>query len=72
MNGNKNHACGNGGSAGDSQHFASELVNRFEIDRNELAALALTTDSSTIPSIANDYGYLEIFSKQISALGKKK
>ena len=57
MNGNKIMACGNGGSAGDSQHFASELVNRFEIDRNELAALALTTDSSTITSIANDYGY---------------
>ena len=71
MNGNKIMACGNGGSAGDSQHFASELVNRFEIDRNELAALALTTDSSTITSIANDYGYEEIFSKQISALGKK-
>ncbi len=71
MNGNKIMACGNGGSAGDSQHFASELVNRFEIDRSELAGLALTTDSSTITSIANDYGYEEIFSKQISALGKK-
>ena len=71
MNGNKIMACGNGGSAGDSQHFASELVNRFEIDRNELAGLALTTDSSTITSIANDYGYEEIFSKQISAIGKK-
>ncbi len=71
MNGNKIMACGNGGSAGDSQHFASELVNRFEIDRNELAGLALTADSSTITSIANDYGYDKIFSKQIAALGKK-
>ena len=71
MNGNKIMTCGNGGSAGDSQHLASELVNRFEIDRNELAGLALTSDSSTITSIANDYGYDEIFSKQISALGKK-
>lgn len=63
--------CGNGGSAADSQHFASELINRFERDREELAALALTTDSSTLTSIANDYGYDKIFSKQIAALGKK-
>ena len=64
-------SCGNGGSAADSQHFASELINRFEVDRRELAALALTTDSSTITSIANDYSYDDIFAKQISGLGKK-
>ncbi len=69
--GNKIMTCGNGGSAADSQHFASELINRFERDREELAALALTTDSSTLTSIANDYGYDKIFSKQIAALGKK-
>lgn len=69
--GNKIMTCGNGGSAADSQHFASELINRFERDRKELAALALTTDSSTLTSIANDYGYDKIFSKQIAALGKK-
>ena len=69
--GNKIMTCGNGGSAADSQHFASELINRFERDRKELAALALTTDSSTLTSIANDYGYNKIFSKQIAALGKK-
>jgi D-sedoheptulose 7-phosphate isomerase len=62
-------ACGNGGSAADSQHFASELLNRFEMERPGLAAIALTTDSSTITSIANDYAYEQIFSKQIRALG---
>lgn len=62
-------ACGNGGSAADSQHFASELLNRFEMERPGLAAIALTTDSSTITSIANDYAYDQIFSKQIRALG---
>ena len=63
-------ACGNGGSAGDAQHFSSELLNRFERERPSLPALALTTDSSTITSIANDYSYNEIFSKQIRALGQ--
>ncbi|MCJ8170682.1 phosphoheptose isomerase [Atopomonas sediminilitoris] len=63
-------ACGNGGSAGDSQHFSSELLNRFERERPSLPAIALTTDSSTITSIANDYSYNEIFSKQIRALGQ--
>ena len=62
-------ACGNGGSAGDSQHFSSELLNRFERERPSLPALALTTDTSTLTSIANDYSYNEVFSKQIRALG---
>ncbi len=62
--------CGNGGSAGDAQHFSSELLNRFEMERPSLPAIALTTDSSTITSIANDYHYDEIFSKQIRALGQ--
>ena len=64
-------ACGNGGSAGDSQHFSSELLNRFERERPSLPAMALTTDTSTLTSIANDYSYVEIFSKQIRALGRK-
>ncbi len=63
-------ACGNGGSAGDSQHFSSELLNRFERERPALPAIALTTDTSTLTSIANDYSYTEIFSKQIRALGR--
>jgi len=63
-------ACGNGGSAGDSQHFSSELLNRFERERPPLPAIALTTDSSTLTSIANDYSYNEVFSKQIRALGR--
>ncbi len=62
-------SCGNGGSAGDAQHFSSELLNRFEMERPGLPAMALTTDSSTITSIANDYSYAEIFSKQVRALG---
>ncbi|MAR01154.1 MAG: phosphoheptose isomerase [Oceanospirillaceae bacterium] len=66
---NKILTCGNGGSAGDAQHFSSELLNRFERERPGLPAIALTTDSSTITSIANDYSYNEIFSKQIRALG---
>ncbi len=61
--------CGNGGSAADAQHFSSELLNRFEKEREGLAALALTTDSSTLTSIANDYDYEKIFSKQVLALG---
>jgi D-sedoheptulose 7-phosphate isomerase len=62
-------ACGNGGSAADAQHFAGELLNRFERERPGLAALALTTDSSTLTAIANDYAYEQVFSKQVSALG---
>jgi len=64
-------ACGNGGSAADAQHFSAEMLNRFEMERPGLPALALTTDSSTITSIANDYQFAEIFSKQIRALGQK-
>ena len=63
-------SCGNGGSAADSQHFSSELLNRFERERPGLPAMALTTDSSTLTSISNDYAYEEIFSKQVRALGK--
>src|SRR5262245_43472722 len=63
-------ACGNGGSAADSQHFAAELLNRFERERPGLAAMALTTDSSTLTSIANDYDYNQVFSKQVYALGQ--
>jgi D-sedoheptulose 7-phosphate isomerase len=62
-------SCGNGGSAGDAQHFAAELVNRFERERRPLAALALTTDSSALTAIANDYRFEEVFSKQVRALG---
>ncbi len=62
--------CGNGGSAADAQHFSSELLNRFEKEREGLAAVALTTDSSTLTSIANDYDYEKIFSKQVLALGR--
>jgi len=62
-------SCGNGGSAADSQHFAAELINRFEKERPSLAGIALTTDSSTLTSIANDYDYDQVFSKQVRALG---
>jgi D-sedoheptulose 7-phosphate isomerase len=62
-------ACGNGGSAADCQHFSAELLNRFEMERPSLAAIALTTDTSTITSIANDYDYDQIFSKQVRGLG---
>lgn len=71
LNGNKILACGNGGSAGDAQHFSAELLNRYETERPSLPAIALTTDSSTITSIANDYHYDEVFSKQVRALGNK-
>ena len=63
-------ACGNGGSAADAQHFAAELLNRFELERPPLAALALTTDSSTLTSIANDYDFSQVFAKQVRALGQ--
>src|SRR5690554_5747276 len=68
LNEGKILSCGNGGSAGDAQHFSSEMLNRFERERPSLPAIALTTDSSTITSIANDYSYEEVFSKQIRAL----
>lgn len=70
--GGKILACGNGGSAGDAQHFAAELVGRFERERMELGAIALTTDSSILTAIGNDYGFEEIFSKQVRAIGKKE
>lgn len=65
-------SCGNGGSAGDAQHFASEMLNRFEMERPGLAAMALTTDCATITSIANDYEFEQIFSKQVRALGQSQ
>jgi len=63
-------ACGNGGSAADAQHFSAELLNRFERERSPLAAIALTTDSSTLTSIGNDYDFNDVFSKQVLGLGK--
>ena len=68
--GKKILVCGNGGSAADAQHFAAELVNRFEIERPGLAAIALTTDSSALTSIANDYAFEQIFARQVRALGQ--
>ncbi|MCZ6797210.1 MAG: phosphoheptose isomerase [Gammaproteobacteria bacterium] len=70
LGGHKILACGNGGSASDAQHFSSELLNRYDRDRPGLPAIALTTDSSTLTSIANDYDYRQIFSKQVAALGQ--
>ena len=72
QDGGKVLSCGNGGSAGDAQHFSSELLNRFEMERPPLAAVALSTDTSTLTSIANDYAYNDIFSKQVAALGTAK
>ena len=63
-------SCGNGGSAADAQHFSAEMLNRFEMERPGLPAIALTTDTSTLTSIANDYQFADIFSKQIRALGR--
>ncbi|EIC13834.1 phosphoheptose isomerase [Kingella kingae] len=63
-------ACGNGGSAADAQHFAAEMTGRFEQERMELAAVALTTDTSALTAIGNDYGFDHIFSKQVRALGR--
>jgi len=68
--GNKLLICGNGGSAADSQHFAAELCGRFEIDRKTLPAIALTTNTSIVTAIGNDYGFDTIFEKQVEALGK--
>lgn len=70
-NGNKILLCGNGGSAADSQHIAAEFINRFRKDRAPLPAIALTTDTSIITSISNDYDYKYSFSKQVLALGQK-
>lgn len=69
LNGGKILACGNGGSAADAQHFAAELVGRFEAERQELAAIALTTDSSILTAVGNDYAFNQIFAKQVRALG---
>jgi len=68
--GGKIMSCGNGGSAADAQHFAAELLNRFEKERPPLAAVALTTDTSTLTSIANDYAYDQVFAKQVQGLGR--
>lgn len=68
--GNKILACGNGGSAADCQHFAAELVGRFERERLPLPAMALTTDTSILTAVGNDYGYRDIFSKQVQAFGQ--
>ena len=65
-------ACGNGGSAADCQHFSAELLNRFEMERPGLAAIALTTDTSTLTSIANDYDYEQVFARQVRALGSAR
>lgn len=70
LNEGKILACGNGGSAADAQHFAAELVGRFEAERQELAAISLATDSSILTAIGNDYGYEQVFAKQVRALGR--
>jgi D-sedoheptulose 7-phosphate isomerase len=69
--GGKILSCGNGGSAADAQHFAAELVNRFERERPPLAAIALSTDTSSLTSIANDYSYQQVFSKPLRAFGRR-
>ncbi len=71
LGGHKILSCGNGGSAAEAQHFSSELLNRFETERPSLPAIALSTDSSTVTSIGNDYHFDQIFSKQIAALGQQ-
>jgi D-sedoheptulose 7-phosphate isomerase len=70
LNEGKILACGNGGSAADAQHFSAELLNRFEMERLPLPAVALTTDTSTLTSIANDYDFDQVFAKQVRALGQ--
>jgi len=70
MNDGRFLICGNGGSAADAQHFAAEMTGRFEKERMELAAIALTTDTSALTAIGNDYGFEHIFSKQVRALGR--
>jgi D-sedoheptulose 7-phosphate isomerase len=69
INGGKILACGNGGSAADAQHFAAELIGRFEAERQELAAIALTTDTSILTAVANDYAFSQIFARQVRGLG---
>lgn len=70
LNGRKILSCGNGGSAGDAQHFSSEMLNRFEMERPGLPAMALTADTATLTSIANDYQFADVFAKQLRALGQ--
>ncbi len=70
-NGNKVLICGNGGSAADAQHFAAEIVGRFELERKGFPAVALTTDTSILTAVGNDYGFENIFSRQVEALGVK-
>jgi len=70
LEGSKVLSCGNGGSAGDAQHFSSEMLNRYERERPGLPAIALTTDSSTVTSIANDYDFSLVFARQVEALGQ--
>ena len=70
LDGNKVMSCGNGGSASDAQHFSGEMLNRFEMERPGLPAIALSTDCSTLTAIGNDYSFSEIFSKQVQALGQ--
>lgn len=70
VEGHKLLVCGNGGSAADAQHFAAEMLNRFEAERPGLPAIALTTDSSTLTSIANDYQFSDVFARQVRALGQ--
>jgi D-sedoheptulose 7-phosphate isomerase len=69
--GNKILICGNGGSAADAQHFAAELIGRFETERASFPAIALTTDSSALTAIGNDYGFEHVFSRQVEGLGRK-
>lgn len=71
-NGNKVLLCGNGGSCADCQHFSGEMVNRFKKEREPLPFISLTTDTSVLTSIGNDYSFEEIFSKQVKAIGKEK
>ena len=72
LGGGKILVAGNGGSAADAQHFSAEMLNRFESDRPPLPAMALTTDTSTLTAVANDFEYGQVFSKQISALGQPR
>lgn len=71
LNGNKLMFCGNGGSAADSQHLAAEFVGRFQIERASLPAIALTTDTSIITAVGNDYGFKQIFARQVEGLGQQ-
>ena len=70
-NGNKIIFCGNGGSAADSQHLSAELMGRYKIDRNPMPALSLTTDTSALTAIGNDYGYDKVFSRPLRGIGRK-